>query len=101
MTKQAHIDGDQDDRFRPEAYRELGKLGWKVPQSDQEVRAAEEWTARNPVRLPDRLRDVPDKERSEESGGILGRYLHDTAPRSSIDESKTKDNDRSDRDLDR
>lgn len=101
MTKQAQADGDRDERFRPELYREFGKLGWNVPQSDQEVRAAEEWIAANPVRLPDRLRDLPGKERSDESGGLLERYLRDDGRQPSIDDSKSNDKDRDDRDLDR
>lgn len=101
MTKQAHTDGDREDRFHPDIYRDLGKLGWRVPQADQEVRAAEERVAREPVRLPDRLRDLPGEDRSAESGGMLGRYLRDDERRTSIDESKSKDEDRSDRDLDR
>ena len=100
MTKPNQDPGGGDDRFRPEVYRELANLGWRVPQSEQEVRGAEEWIAANPTRVPDRLRELTDMDRQRESGGLLDRYLRNDE-RHLTDESKSKDQDRDDRDFDR
>ena len=101
MSKQAHKSGEQPERLRPRLHRALGRFGWKVPETDQEVRAAEAWTAKSPVRLPDRLREVPDMGRTQESGRLLDRYLRDDTGRDSVEEHKPKDEGRSGRDLDR
>ena len=101
MTKQANKSGEQPERLPRELHRALGRLGWKVPETDQEVRAAEEWIARSAVRLPDRLGKSPDMNRSQESGRMLDRYLSDEEGRHSIEDSKSKEEDRSNRDLDR
>jgi len=70
----------------PAPYREPAKHGWRFPQAEQEARAAEEWMARNPTRLPDRLRDVPYDGRSQAPRGLLERYLRDDARERSADD---------------
>jgi hypothetical protein len=70
MAKHKHSPDEGEGRLRPVLYRELGKTGWRVPQSEQEVRAAEQWLDRNSVRLPDTVR-------LREAGQILDRYLRE------------------------
>lgn len=101
MTRQAHASGEQPERLRLKVYRELGRAGWSVPQSDREVRAAEVWIARHPVRLPDRLREVPELGQSRESGGLLERYLRDDERPSSMGKPKSRDEGQTNRDLER
>lgn len=98
MSKRAQA--GKDDRFRPEAYRELGKLGWRVPESDKEVRAAEEWVARSSIRLPAKLHHLPN-ERQPRGDGLLGRYLREDVHHRSTEDSKSMDEGKPDRELDR
>ncbi len=100
MTKHANLPPDRSEWLSRELYRELGAQGWTIPKSEREVRAAEEWLAKNPVRVPDRLSSRPEKDVSGESRELLSRDLRDEGRDRTIDDQQAKD-DRSDRDLER
>ena len=76
--------------------RDLAKLGWRMPETAAEVRAAEEWVAKSPSELPQRLQATPDIARSDDRSagekGILSRYLRD--------DSRTPDSPSGDRSMD-
>lgn len=101
MTKHENAAGDPSERLSPELYRELGKNGWRLPQTEHEVRAAEEWVSKTPDRLPEGLHDLPGKDHSPEPGPLLDRYLNTDRVDRSADDAKAKDDDRLNRDLDR
>jgi hypothetical protein len=101
MTKHRDNPGDSEEQLRPKLYRDLGRLGWRVPQSEREVRAAEDWVGTHSTRLPDRLHDLSNDSRSTESGRILDRYLGHDGGRCVPEESKSMEGESTDRDLDR
>jgi hypothetical protein len=72
--------GDPSERLDAKVYADLAKVGWRVPETEVEVRAAEEWAGKSPDELPQRLRVTPAMGSSElrtPGGGILSRYLRD------------------------
>src|SRR5690349_1223219 len=77
MNEHESKTGDPNERLDPKIHRDLAQLGWKIPQSEAEVRAAEEWASKLPGEIPARLRGMPNKDRSQKPGGLLGRYLRD------------------------
>jgi hypothetical protein len=101
MTKHERYGDDRNERLSPALYHELAKHGWRLPQSDQEVRAAEESIAKSPIKLPERLRDLPEDGRSRTPGGLLERYLRDAERDGRADDARSRDDNKSDRDLDR
>lgn len=101
MTHQGQAPDEQGENLSPEIYRELGKNGWRVPETEPEVKAAEEWVGKAPDRLPARLESLPDKDSDQERGGLLDRYLRNDRGDRSGDDPKAKDDERSNRDFDR
>jgi hypothetical protein len=101
MSKHDQPAGDRNERLSQEIYRELGRIGWRMPKSEPEVRAAEEWVSKTPDRLPERLGTLPESNRAPERSSFLDRYLNTDRVDHSRDDQKDKDADRSDRDLDR
>lgn len=101
MSKPDNTAGDRNERFSPELYRELGKNGWRLPQTEREVRAAEDWISKNPERNAGRLPDMPDEKSSPKQDRILDRYLRTDQPDRSADESKSMNDERSNREHDR
>lgn len=101
MTKNEQPADERSERFSVRVYGALGRNGWRLPRTEAEVRAAEEWASRNPVRLPGRLADVPSRGPSPESGRVLGRYLRDIERQRSPEGAKEKDEGRSDQSLER
>ena len=85
---------------------ELAKLGWTMPETDAQVRSAEEWTATLPSELPDRLRSLPELSGAEPTprpdGTILSRYLRDEGTaRDAAGGDRTLDGDQRDFEPDR
>lgn len=101
MSKQHEPSGERSERLDPRLYQELGKAGWRIPQGEHEVRAAEDWVSRSPDRVPARLDQLPGEDGQQKVRGVLDRYLHDAARAPSVDESKSKDADRSGTELER
>lgn len=97
MSKDKH----NPEQLAPRLHQELGKAGWRIPQTEQEVRAAEEWVSREPDRVPPGLQELPSEGSAREKGRILDRYLRDDGRSPSVDDSKSKELDRPDHDLDR
>lgn len=101
MNRQEQPDGDAGERLSREVREALGRSGWRVPQSDAEVRAAEEWVARSNERLPEQLQSIPDPERRPAPGRLLDRYLKSDGPDRSPDASKSMGEDRPVKDVER
>jgi hypothetical protein len=99
VKERDHTPVDPNDRLDPGIYSELAKAGWRMPQSEAEVRAAEELVSKTPGDPPKRLARTPDlgssEGRSPERGGILSRYLRDDGrePKSPSEE-KTQNGER-------
>lgn len=93
MTEHDNATGDQHEHLNPRIYRDLAKLGWKIPETEVEVQAAEEWAEKPLGELPARLHETqdPNKESAQRSNGILGRYLREAEQHRSLDDSKAKD----------
>jgi hypothetical protein len=88
--------GDVNERLDPKLHSNLGKLGWRMPQTAAEVRAAEEWVDKSPRELPERLGAAPDVDRSAgdppSAGSILSRYLREDGPsKSAPDDARSSD----------
>jgi hypothetical protein len=98
MKNQEPVPDPRSERLSLEIYRELGKNGWRLPETKAEVQAAEVWVEKSLDRLPARLNDLPDKGHGQSHGRMLDRYLG--ADRSA-DDSKAMDTERSSRDLER
>jgi len=93
---------DPSDRLDRSIHADLGKLGWRTPQSDAEVRMAESELTLLPSELPGRLREVPDIEAPQGASretGLLAKYLKDEGRFDSS--SQSREPDRSERDLNR
>jgi hypothetical protein len=101
MNEHERTTGDQNERLDPKIHRDMAQLGWKIPQTEAEVRAAEELVAKAPDELPARLLEMPDKEPPQKRGGILERYFRDDGWHRAPDEEKAKNEGRTDRDLNR
>jgi hypothetical protein len=94
MKAHENTSRDPTDRMSRGIYRELGKLGWRTPQTDAEVRAAEEELVRSPGALPERLDRVPDPDPSEARDadhGLLSKYLQDDGRGSEADRQPEAD----------
>lgn len=93
---------DSDDRLDPETYHGLGHLGWRLPRTEEEVKAAEEWAAKAPIELPHRLQDVPSVERSPRAlDDDLSRALREEDERRHALEDQMRDHGRPSEDRDR
>jgi len=92
---------DRDEQLSPEVYRELGEQGWRLPLSEPEVAAAEDWVSKTPDRLPEGLRETPELDNTPEPGGLLSRYLQQPDRSRPRDDPKPRDDGRAGRDLDR
>lgn len=101
MSKQHEPSGERIERLEPKLYQELGKAGWRIPQAEHEVRAAEDWVSRSPDRVPARLDQLPGEDGHQKGRGVLDHYIQDEGRVSSVDESNSKDVDRSGPDLER
>lgn len=101
MSEDHSARGDQHERLDRKIHHDLANLGWRIPQTEPEVRAAEESANRWSGDLPERLHDTPDDERSQTPERILGRYLRDDARYRSPDDVRAKDAGDSKRDLER
>jgi hypothetical protein len=86
--------GDPNERLDAKVYADLAKVGWRIPESEAEVRAAEEWAGKSPGELPQRLRVTPATGSSElrtPGGGILSRYLRDDVHPSTTRDDRSSD----------
>jgi len=101
MSKHDRAARDKEDRMSPELYRELAKDGWRLPQSEPEVKAAETWVAKSSDRLPERLDTTPGEVRPQEPGRLLDHYVRADRLDRSGGESKSMDDNRSNRDIER
>lgn len=97
MSKDQH----NPEHLSSRLHQELGKAGWRIPQAEQEVRAAEEWVSKEPDRVPLGLQELPSEGSIQEKGRILDRYLRDDGRAPLVDDAKSKELDRPDHDLDR
>jgi hypothetical protein len=102
MNENISEEGGSEEQLRPTIHHDLAKLGWRIPQTEGAVQAAEECLARSTSELPSHLSETPDlnKERLHDSSGILNRYLSGDEPYRMVD-AKDKDDRDPDRDIDR
>lgn len=104
MSKREQTSEDPNERLDPKVYADLARIGWRTPQTEAEVRAAEEWAAKSPSELPARLHDTPDIAQSDPgmpgSGSILSRYLRDDRSSTVPSDTKSREADSPDRELD-
>jgi hypothetical protein len=101
MKERDEFTGDPNERLDPRLHADLARAGWTMPESESEVRAAEEWARNVPGELPARLRDTPEigapERSSREDSGILSRHLRDEGRTSSSpNDEKSRDSDQRD-----
>jgi hypothetical protein len=79
MKEHENTAADPKDRLDRNIHRDLGKLGWRTPQSDAEVRAAEQDLEATPGEVPERLQrvDLGPVQGDAPRDGLLSKYLPD------------------------
>ena len=84
MKERDHTPEDPNERLDPDLYSAMAKVAWRMPQTEAEVRVAEDLVGNTPGKLPTHLGAMRDADRSERDhaggGSILSRYLRDDGP---------------------
>lgn len=98
MTASSDEKNNGDDRIDAAVYRALGRLGWRLPRTEDEIRAAEEWVANTQIELPRSLLDVPVADHSHAPAVArdedFARALRVEEERRALEERQSNDRER-------